>query len=364
MKVLVIGRFYEEGVALFIGEELERMGHDVLRFDPGPKLTNFGSRARFYLNRARSIAAGAVQKVRMMAGRDMHGAQLRKLLARAGDVDLVLSTHDFLTPADAELVKSATGGAPLILWYPDPVWSFQRHMFLNAPYDMLFFKDPYLVHMIRSKLGKRVFYMPECYSQHSLDPSMAEPLDPAWVTDLCIAGNLYAYRVALFQKIADYDMKIWGLPAPTWLRTGDLKPKLQNCFVAHADKVRAFRGAKIVLNTLNPSEIWGTNLRTFEACGAGAFQIVDWRPGLSQLFEIGTEIEVFTDLADLRAKIAHYVDAPEKRAEIAAAGRARALRDHTYRVRLGQLLDTVAGRSPGYPEPPPFWQEPVGRLRP
>jgi spore maturation protein CgeB len=357
VKILVIGRFFEEGVALFIAEELTRMGHEVLRFDPGPTLASFGGKARFYYNRARSITIDAVQKVRMMAGQDLHGAKLRRLITQAGGVDLVLSTHDFLTPADAEALKAATH-APLILWYPDPVWSFRRHMFLNASYDMLFFKDPYLVHMVRSKLGKRVFYMPECYSPHSLDPSMAAPDDPAWATDICIAGNLYAYRVALFQQLIDHDMKIWGLPAPPWMRTGDLTPKLQNRYVAHADKARAFCGAKIVLNTLNPSEIWGTNVRTFEACGAGAFQIVDWRPGLEHLFEIGKEVEVFTDTNDLLSKIDFYLAAPQERIEIAQAGHSRALRDHTYRVRLGQLLDVVEGRSSGYPEPAPAWQSP------
>ena len=360
MRILVIGRFYEEGFALFIANELARMGHDVLRFDPGPRLAPFGSRTRFYYNRLRSIATDAVQKLRMMSGNDLYGARLRRILAQAGGTDLVLSTNDFLTPADAEVIKAATR-APLVLWYPDPIWSFRRHMFLNAPYDMLFFKDPYLVNIIRSKLGKRVFYMPECYCPHSLDPAMAEPIDSAWATDLCIAGNLYAYRVALFQNLEGRNLKIWGSPAPTWMRTGGLGPMIQNRFVAHADKVRAFRGAKIVLNTLNPSEIWGTNVRTFEACGAGAFQIVDWRPGLAQLFEIGAEVEIFTDLEDLDAKIERYLATPEERDEIARAGHARALRDHTYRLRLGQLLDTVSGRLSGYPEPAPAWLESQSR---
>ncbi len=357
MKILVIGRFYEEGFALFIVEELERMGHTVLRFDPGPKVMSFRSRAGFYLNRAYSITADSLQRFRMMTGQDLLGGRLRRLLDQAGGVDIMLSTHDFLTPADAELLK-ARSNAPLILWYPDPVWSFRRHMFLNAPYDILFFKDPYLVDILRAKLGKRVYYMPECYSPHSLSPEMAEPSDPRYATDICIAGNLYAYRVALFQQLADYDMKIWGLPAPTWLRTGALEPMLQNRFVAHAEKVRAFRGAKIVVNTLNPSEIWGTNVRTFEACGAGAFQIVDWRPGLDELFEIGSEVAVFGDLADLRRKIAAYLDAPEERAAIARAGHQRARRDHTYRTRLDQILNTVGGQAQGYPEPERVWTMP------
>lgn len=360
MKILVIGRFYEEAFALFIAEELARMGHDVLRFDPAPG-GQFGGRLRYYANRMRSAVTTARQSAKMMTGRDLYGKPLRRILEEAGDVDLVFSTHDYLTPADAALLKANTR-APLILWYPDPVWSFRRHMFLNAAYDMLFLKDPYLVYIIRSKLGKRVFYMPECYSPHSLDPVMAEPpAGPAYVTDICIAGSLYSYRIALFQQLADQDLKIWGMPPPPWLKTGDLTPRLQNRFVAHAEKVRAFRGAKIVLNTLNPSEIWGTNVRSFEACGAGAFQIVDWRPGLGQLFKIGEEVEIFTDMDDLRSKIAYYVTAPQEREAIAQAGHARARRDHTYRVRLSQVLNVVDGRSAGYPEPTPAWQEP-GRI--
>ena len=456
MKILVIGRFYEEGVALFIAEELARMGHAVARFDPGPKLAPFGGKAAFYLNRVRSLAADAVQKLRLMAGRDLFGARLARVLEAAGGTDLVLVTHDYLTPADAEALKAATR-APLVLWFPDPVWSFRRHMFLNAPYDMLFFKDPYLVHMIGSKLGKRVFYMPECYAPGSLapgadgpqgdgpqgdapeaagaetdgalrngagedalgtdgpggasDPSgqgagavksagpraragdadarstapaangtggaaptgaalgeagagagrgaaVFGPAEDGYAADLCIAGNLYAYRVALFERLAEYDLKIWGLPAPPWMRTEGLGDAVQNRFVAHGEKARAFRGAKIVLNTLNPAEIWGTNVRTFEACGAGAFQIVDWRPGLGQLFEIGREVEVFTDLDDLHGKIGRYLPDPEARAAIAAAGQARARRDHTYRIRLGQLLESVAGARAGYPMPEPAWQAP------
>jgi spore maturation protein CgeB len=357
VKILVIGRFYEEAFALFIAEELLRMGHTVMRFDPSPT-GQFGGRMHYYANRLRSAVTTAAQNARMMTGRDLYGGKVRRLLHEAGDVDLVLSTHDYLTPADTEIIKAHTR-APLVLWYPDPVWSFRRHMFLNANYDILLFKDPYLVHMIRSKLGKRAFYMPECYSPHSLSPEMAAPpANPAYATDICIAGSLYAYRIALFRQLTDYDLKMWGMPAPPWLRAGDLTPQLQNRFVAHAEKVRAFHGAKIVLNTLNPSEIWGTNVRTFEACGAGAFQVVDWRPGLAQLFEIGTEVVAFGDIEDLRRKIDHYLSAPEERSAIAAAGHARVRLDHTYAIRLQQLLDTVAGKMNGYPEPQPAWTPP------
>lgn len=356
LKIVVVGRFYEEGFAAFVADELAALGHSVWRFDPGPIHLKQGSRTRFYINRIAAMGHGALIKTRERLGFSARRARLQRTLEAAGGVDMVLSTHDYLSPADAEMVKTITK-APLVLWYPDPVWSFQRHMFINAPYDLLLFKDPYLVQLLRRKLSRRVRYMPECYSDRALAPEMAEtPGAPRFAADICTAGNLYAYRVALFQKLAHHNLKVWGLPAPLWLKLGALEGAVQNEWVALANKVRAFRGAKIVLNTLNPSEIWGTNVRTFEICGAGAFQIVDDRPGLAQLFEPGREVVTFDDAADLAAKVDHYLADAQARAEIAAAGHARAKRDHTYKVRLPLLVETAMGRSEGYPEPAIAWR--------
>jgi spore maturation protein CgeB len=131
----------------------------------------------------------------------------------------------------------------------------------------------------------------------------------------------------------------------------NIEPMIQNRFVANKEKVKAFRGAKIVLNNLNPAEIWGTNVRTFEICGAGGFQLVDWRPGLAQLFEIGKELVSYDDLIDLNKKIDYFLQAPDERRVIAEAGLLRAYREHTYGHSLSLLLETVSGKSSGFPEP-------------
>lgn len=356
MKILLIGRFYEEGFASFIGEEFTRGGHEVIRYDPGPKLVSFGSAVRFYLNRAVSIGHQTLSTARKSLGIGREFAVLRKLIERSGGIDIVLSTHDYLTPDDAVAVKKLTR-APLILWYPDPIWSFQKHMFLNAPFDALFFKDPFIVDLLRRNIGAPVHYLPECFSPQSLTVPEQDVADPRYVAEVCTAGNLYAYRVAFFRNMADKHVRIWGLPPPLWMSLGPVEPMVERRFVAHAEKAKAFRSAKIVLNNLNPSEIWGTNVRTFEICGAGAFQITDWRPGLSQLFDLGREIVTFDDVADLRGKIDHYLVADDERREIADAGHRRAVRDHTYAHRLRLLLDTVEGREKGYPEPQIAWRK-------
>lgn len=354
MRILVIGRLYEEGFASFISEELADLSHEIVTFDPGPFSLNLGSRFRFYANRVFSAGHNVIKSLTEFAGQPGQGLRLRRKLEESGPVDLTISSHDYLSPADARLIKSITK-APLVLWYPDPIWSFQKHMFLNAPYDAYFFKDPYLVDLFRRTLGLPVYYMPECFSPRSLlETGLSEP-DPRYACDICTAGNLYAYRVAFFHNLADYNVRIWGLPPPLWLDPGLVKPMLENRFVAHGEKAAAFRSAKIVMNNLNPSEIWGTNVRTFEICGAGGFQMTDSRPCLSQLFQIDREIITFDDILDMREKITYYLAADDERAAIAMAGQRRALSEHTYAHRLPLLLSTVAGRERGYPEPHVKW---------
>jgi spore maturation protein CgeB len=355
MRILVIGRFYDEGFATFISEELVRLGYEVVRYNPGPPILSFGSKTRFYFNRAVSIGFDTAKSIRKTLGLGGELSGLCKLIERYGPIDLTIVLHDYLTPADAEGLKRLTR-VPLVLWYPDPIWSFQKHMFLNASYDALFFKDPFIVDLFRRKLGAPAYYLPECYSPESLGTCAGiEPIDHAYEADICTAGNLYAYRVAFFRNLTDRHVRIWGLPPPLWMSLGDVAPMVQSRFVAHSEKAKAFLSAKIVLNNLNPSEIWGTNVRTFEICGAGGFQLVDWRPGLGPLFDIGRELIAFDDLSDLRQKIDYYLAAPDERRAIAEAGHRRARREHTYAHRLVLLLDTVAGKEKGFPEPRIAW---------
>jgi spore maturation protein CgeB len=157
--------------------------------------------------------------------------------------------------------------------------------------------------------------------------------------------------VACYQHLAGYNVKLWGHPAPLWLPTGPVADMYQGLSVYNEDKARAFRGAKIVVNHLLYGEIWGLNVRCFETAGIGAFQMVDWRPGLGQLFEDGKELIIFTSMADLKAKVDYWLPRLDERRAIAAAGQRRALAEHTYRHRLELLLATLAGEARGFPMP-------------
>ncbi|MDP1614644.1 MAG: glycosyltransferase [Methylococcales bacterium] len=196
------------------------------------------------------------------------------------------------------------------------------------------------------------YYLPECFNpeKHWLSEETIGH-DSAYQCDVTTAASQHSWRVAFFKHLVDYDVKLWGNPAPLWMPAGSVAQMYQGRPVHNHDKVKAFRGAKIVVNNLYYSEIGGVNVRCFEAAGAGAFQMVDWRPGLGQLFEDGKKLISFKNIADLKQKIDYWLPREAERRLIAEAGMRRAHAEHTYVLRLGLLLDTLTGIRHGFPSP-------------
>jgi spore maturation protein CgeB len=347
MNILVIGKFYSEGFALHIAETLAAMGHAVRPFDPGYRPNRLpgvlGKRPDqvFGLLYSTSDHLPAVRARRMRA--------LWKSVEE-GPLDVVIVCHDFLWPAEVAELKRKSG-AQVAMWFPDSLVNFHRAFFMNAPYDALFFKDSFILHTLGDVLLSPVYYLPECFNpdRHCLPVRGVE--GPDYACDIATAGNQHSWRVACYKHLADYDVKLWGPPPPLWLPRGPVASMYQGRGVYNTEKAQAFRGAKIVVNHLLYGEIWGVNVRCFEAAGVGAFQMVNWRPGLGQLFVDGSELVSFRSISDMRHKIDHWLPRQEERRAIGDAGRVRALAEHTYYHRLEVLLETLAGRARGFPVP-------------
>jgi len=350
MRVLVIGKFCSEAFGLHISETLESMGHQVTRFEighrVGPATKVFG---RFGEKAGRTIYDATDQAPVI---RSIHMRRLWDLLESAGSPEIAIVSHDFLWPREVERIKK-TYHAQVVVWFPDAVSRIGQGYLLNAPYDALFFKDPFIVNRLRGVLSVPVYYLPECHNpvRHVLPPLLTDEELRPYRCDVTTAGGMHSYRVAFFSRLGGYDVRLWGTPPPFWLNGGAAIGLYQGRSVWDQEKAKAFRAAKIVVNNLHYAEVWGLNAKAFEVAAAGAFQMIDWRPGLNQLFEDGKEVVSFRGIDDLRCKIDYYLTHGEERATIANAGMQRALRDHTYQLRLTLLLDTLAGNGKGYPMP-------------
>lgn len=346
MNVLVIGKFHDEGFGLHIAETLSGMGHNVARFEPGARHLNARAPIAKRLEQvARTLydMSDAMPAVSAWRARALHNA------VDKSTPELIVVCHDFLWPQQVRELKRRTR-AKIVMWFPDPLSYFGRAKFLLAPYDAVFFKDPYIVRALRGVADYPIYYLPECFNpaRHRLPEAGQIDWTP-YRCDITTAGNLHAYRIAFFSKLQRYNLKIWGNPPPIWADAPWLKKAFQGRFVANEEKAMAFCGARIVVNNLLPGEISGINVRAFEAAGVGAFQLIDWRPGLTELFEDSRELVSFKGMDDLIGKIDYFLTHDAEHDQIRKAGQSRAHRDHTYERRLQLLVDTVSGTKQGYP---------------
>ena len=82
-------------------------------------------------------------------------------------------------------------------------------------------------------------------------------------------------------------------------------------------------------------------LRDFEVPLAGGFYLVEEAPDHAELYEIDREIVTWRSPEELVEKVRYYLANPPIREAIAAAGRRRALSDHTWQRRFSGLFQAM-----------------------
>lgn len=169
-------------------------------------------------------------------------------------------------------------------------------------------------------------------------------------SDISFVGAGYNNRRQFFLGLLDRKFKIWG---NEWDNPGILNRFLQRkgARVSTEDSVKIFNATRVNINLHSSTACNGVdpagdfvNPRTFEIASCGSFQLVDNRAGLSGLFHIGSELITFSDIEDLRGKIDYFLNHPEERREIAHRAQKRALKEHTYRARMEEMLGFLYSR--------------------
>jgi spore maturation protein CgeB len=69
--------------------------------------------------------------------------------------------------------------------------------------------------------------------------------------------------------------------------------------------------------------------------------LTQYNPDLHLVYEVGAEIETWASIEQVVRKTQHYLRADIDREKIASAGRARALRDHTWEKRFRFILQKL-----------------------
>lgn len=84
-----------------------------------------------------------------------------------------------------------------------------------------------------------------------------------------------------------------------------------------------------------------SRLRDIEAPMLGACYLTESAPGVSDLFDVGAEIETYRDANELVEKTKLLLQDPAKRAQLRRRGQRRALSDHTISRSLDRILEKL-----------------------
>ncbi len=271
--------------------------------------------------------------------------------------DLVLALAQ--APLSRQALKRLRrGGVRTAMWFIEDFRLFTYWEAYAPLYDVfaVIQKEPFFEKL--AAVGQdNVLYLPL-----AADPAVHRPLELSPVERRLYGGRVsfmgagYPNRRLAFAQLLDYDLAIFG---SDWDGDATLAPhlRLDGRRITTEEAVRIFNAATINLNLHSSVSIDRlvpggdfVNPRTFELAMCGAFQLVDRRALLPELFS-EDELAQFGDMDELKARLEYFLARPEERQAYAARARARALAEHTYGVRMDRLLDFVAERFPGWPVP-------------
>jgi spore maturation protein CgeB len=347
-RLLVVGPVYggSLGCARFVARAAAEAGAEVSFFDASSFASGHESFARMPVH-ARTQAA-LQGRLMLLLGEAIVET------ARSFGPDLVFAMAQ-APLSEPSLTTLRAGGVPTAFWFVENcrVITYWRDM---APhYDWFYAIQPgAFLEDLRHAGAAHPGYLPM-----GCDPATHVPIEltaaerDRFRADVSFAGSPYLNRRHVFTSLTDFDFKLWGdgwqhTPLAAHAADNGARQDIEALTrIAAATQININLHSATHTTGLDPTPDY-VNPRTFELASSRAFQLVDHRDPLRELFE-PDEIVSFRNVAELRALVSHYLAHEDERVAIAARAQTRALRDHTYVQRMRRVIadtlppDLVAG---------------------
>ncbi|HEX9761256.1 MAG TPA: glycosyltransferase [Candidatus Acidoferrales bacterium] len=260
----------------------------------------------------------------------------------------------FLDELVPETFPQMKGATTTLLYFFDDIWrlDFARRWVPHVDFFTTPSSWPYRRYLDQG-------YANAIYSPFGFDPRQYTKGTGERQHDVTFVGGVHPYRLFLIKKLQQAGIRVqaWGSYWPSGR-------------VTQAQMVEIFQRSKISLNITNSTTTYDpahaleyflssprairTVLRSrktkeqmkarhFELPACGAMELTYYAEDLEHHFEIGKELAIYMDLGDLIEKARYYLRHDDEREAIAAAGYARAHRDHTIDRRLTDIVGHVFG---------------------
>ena len=178
----------------------------------------------------------------------------------------------------------------------------------------------------------------------------AEPhlLSPLLEEDIYLGILILSRKLAEMERITVLNTLANSFPVDLYTRSNSAfleKITLHRGVDYYTVMNKIFYFSKINLNITLPSIETGVPQRIFDIMACGGFVLTNYQEELSDLFEIGKEIEVYHDLNELIEKCHYYLTHEKERLTIAINGYKKVRDSFSYPHQLQRILDIVKENS-------------------
>ncbi|MFH1530389.1 MAG: glycosyltransferase [Pseudomonadota bacterium] len=271
---------------------------------------------------------------------------------------LLLIRPDLLTAADLETIQRARPRAVIACWLMDSLAYHPRFLESLDGIDRVFTFDAADLPSLR-EVHPQVRYLPLAFDPADYRPSPTPP-KPRW--RVSFIGAPHADRLALLEHLCSelnlgpgdvrFVIGAWKvlpvigrrvLNRRSWLfRDGFLDMESTD----HTACQDIYHGSEVCLNIhqpFNPRILRGFNMRVFEVCGAGGFQVVEHLDRLNDAFPEGEALWTYNDADSMVRVVREALADPEERRRTAARGAEHAHAHHTFRHRVKAITEFCSG---------------------
>lgn len=158
------------------------------------------------------------------------------------------------------------------------------------------------------------------------------------------AAGMALYRKELLKEICDVGLTLAGDDGWRELLNGidsSGKIKFLGWINNRTELPKLYNATKINLNITQSQSKIVFNMRVFDIAGCRAFMLTDYRRDLEELFGMEGKAISYLDKKDLCNRADYYLNHPEERKELAARLQEKALKRHTYRHRMKELVEIM-----------------------
>lgn len=244
---------------------------------------------------------------------------------------------------------------PKLVWFTDDPYYLDWSRTVGSDFDIVFTNESRAIPVYRNRGCLRVHHLPL-----GADASQFYPRDRVpekYRSDLLVLGTAFHNRRRFMQRVLPYlrNHKV-RLVGPGWDQLATKRTpliRIRPQWVSIKEANAYYNGAKIVLNLqrsprdeylrLNRRRIPAhtPNNRTFEVAACAAFQLVEARQNLSELYPSSARLLAFRTSEECVSMLEDYLPHVEERRRIAQKACRYTLSNHLYVHRLRTMLEHI-----------------------